>query len=1113
MYGGPCRCGARIASGANAPAGRVASARGRGGTLAAVDPRERTTAPPPPGSARSGEDLSLAHTVGGGVAISGRVEEIGHGQRVGRYVVLGALGAGGMGVVYAAYDPQLDRKVALKLLHSGGTTPRADGTRSLGDGHARLLREAQAMARLRHPNVVAVHDVGSVGDRVFIAMEFIEGTTLKSWLRAQPRTRKEVLAVFAQAGRGLQAAHDAGLVHRDFKPENVLVSVAGQAQVLDFGLAKSTEDVGEPGPAPTGEIAMDRSVNSLSSELTQQGAVLGTPAYMSPEQHLGLPTDARTDQFSFCVALYEALYGMPPFPADSLASLALAVVGGKVAEAPRDSQERVPVWLRRILLRGLMVDPGLRYPTMADLLDALARDPSSKRRRWLAVAGGLGFVVLGAAGYAQYLANSSQRCADLEQSLAGVWDDQTRAVVHDAFVAAGDSAFAEDTWQRTAAMLDRYTGAWVEAQTAVCTATQGAHTQTAELLHLQSACLARRLSEVAAVTEVLTHADAAVVENAVSTVAGLHDLRACTDEQALLSGVMEPQDLQTQAAVDAVRVRLDSAQALERAGQYKQGLEVAREATRAARGIDYPPVLAEALLTEGSLLFEAGATRDAEAATEEAITAAAAGKHAVAAADAWVQLIRLVGVELAQTDRAIHMQLAAEAAIVWAGGDERMSARFLATLGNVLHSQGHYADATLRLERALALYEAQQAGGETQAHDLAIAETVALLGTVEQSKGEFEAADRYMRRALEVRRKVLGNDHPEAASSLHDLGNNDYKRGRYAEAKEALREALAIRRRVLGAEHKRVADTENSLGAVDYELGATVEARIHFERALKIREKTLGSDHPLTAGSWMNLGNCHLELNQFEQARDNYERALAIQERTLGADHPTVAYSLTNIGLVLVNQGKYRDSLPYYSRALAIREKALGLENPDTAYNLEYLGAVQAELGAYDEALAFQERALKIREKTLGPDHPQVAASLHSLGETLVKMERYPEARERLAAALALRERAFGANNPDVASTLVALARLELEAEGDAVAPAARALEIRDNHSDVVGKDVLESQFLLARALVEQRRPSADDRARARVLAEAARAGYAAAPDADAAVELGKVEALLAGLR
>jgi hypothetical protein len=279
------------------------------------------------------------------------------GAILGRYVILSRIGKGGMGVVYAAYDPDLDRKVALKLLlshHGGGV-----------DGRLRLLREAQAMAQLTDPNVVAVYDVGAFGDRVWIAMEFIHGQTLSSWLKQRPRSWREVLPVFLRAGDGLAAAHTAGLVHRDFKPDNVMIDETGRVHVMDFGLVRSDRSLTKDLPNPLSDL---RGLDALRAMLTHEGAMVGTPQYMAPEQWAGTNTDTRTDQFSFCVALWEALHGGPPFAATTVDELVVAVLEGRL-QKPANS--RVPRWLNRAMLRGLQVDPGRRFPTTRALLDAL----------------------------------------------------------------------------------------------------------------------------------------------------------------------------------------------------------------------------------------------------------------------------------------------------------------------------------------------------------------------------------------------------------------------------------------------------------------------------------------------------------------------------------------------------------------------------------------------------------------------------------------------------------------------------------------------------------------------------------------------------------------------
>src|SRR6266700_2044762 len=320
---------------------------------------------------------------------------------IGRYVVLEMIGRGAMGEVYAAYDPKLNRKVAIKLLRSRPGTV-VDPTLRL-----RMMREAQAIAKLSHPNVVVVHDVGALGSQVFVAMEFVDGQTLSSWLLQQPRPWPEVLKIFVDAGRGLAAAHDKSLVHRDFKPDNVMIGADGHVRVMDFGLARSTEVnrrwAGAPSPASSdpssvessGDLAVTRQVSPVHGptdvpadaasditvlQLTHAGAVMGTPAYMAPEQFQGRSTDPRSDQFGFCVALYEALYRERPFRGQTFDEMEANVLAGHVRPPPPGTG--VPPRIRKLLLRGLQAQPAARWPSMKELLAALedTRVFSGRRR-------------------------------------------------------------------------------------------------------------------------------------------------------------------------------------------------------------------------------------------------------------------------------------------------------------------------------------------------------------------------------------------------------------------------------------------------------------------------------------------------------------------------------------------------------------------------------------------------------------------------------------------------------------------------------------------------------------------------------------------------------------
>jgi predicted Ser/Thr protein kinase len=299
---------------------------------------------------------------------------VGRGTRVGRYVIGERLGAGGMGIVHAAVDSELHRRVAVKLLR-----PDRHGQVS-SDGRERLMREARSLARLSHPNVVTVFDVGEHQGELFIAMELVDGGSLSAWLRRAPRSTDEVIARMIDAGRGLAAAHEAGIVHRDIKPDNILVGLDGRVRVTDFGLAQ----YGDATPAPY--AATSAAMEESSVTLTRTGTCMGTPAYMAPEQRTRGTTDARTDQWSFCATLHEALSGARPLAARSSASAdrqRTAISAGR----------RLPRWVRRIVARGLRDDPAARWPSMHALVTALVR--GRNRRRHLANASAIAVAIAG----------------------------------------------------------------------------------------------------------------------------------------------------------------------------------------------------------------------------------------------------------------------------------------------------------------------------------------------------------------------------------------------------------------------------------------------------------------------------------------------------------------------------------------------------------------------------------------------------------------------------------------------------------------------------------------------------------------------------------------------
>ncbi|HEX3757117.1 MAG TPA: serine/threonine-protein kinase, partial [Kofleriaceae bacterium] len=565
--------------------------------------------------------------------------ELARGTVVGRYEIAYRIGEGGMGVVYAARDPELDRMVAIKLLHGDGDPRMQD----------RLRREAQAMAQLAHPNVVAVHDVGAFGRHVFIAMEYVAGETLARW-SSTTRHPHEILEVYRAAGRGLAAAHAVGIVHRDFKPENVVIGGDGRPRVGDFGLARAAGTQGEI-HGPDGVRA------AASGERTAPGLLLGTPYYMAPELYRGAEADARSDQFSFCVALFTALHGVRPFAGDRVDELAANVCAGRLRSAPTAG---VPRRIRAAIERGLAVDPARRFATLDGLLDALA--PPTVR--WTRAALALGAALAVGGALAAWLAPAApdERCTGGAAAFGSAWNPGRRAAIMAAFHATG-APYATVALDQVVRAFDAYATRWAQAHTATCRATRVLGEQTEGMLELRMTCLERRREEAGALAGALAAADAAAVTHAVTATLDLGDVAACADVAALRQVAAPPRGPAARIQLAGLTSQLAEARASYETGAYPHALELVRPAAAAARTFGYRPLEAEAELLQGQIERDTGDAPHAEAALQAAVWAAEAGRHDEVAARAWSTLVFLVGYDEAQYARGLGLVPRATAAI------------------------------------------------------------------------------------------------------------------------------------------------------------------------------------------------------------------------------------------------------------------------------------------------------------------------------------------------------------------------------------------------------------------------------------------------------------------
>ncbi len=949
-------------------------------------------------------------------ALSDEARLLHKGTSLGRYVLLEKLGAGGMGEVFAAYDPHLDRKIALKLLRAGSL--------SANEGKARLVREAQAMARLQHPNVAAVHDVGTFDERVFVAMEFIEGETLTEWLRGQ-RDWKEVVRLFIDCGSGLSAAHRAGIVHRDFKPDNVLIGSDGRPRVVDFGLARQsntpTEHQANPRPmddAPA-EVA-------FASPITRDGAVMGTPGYMAPEQLAGLPTDARSDQFAFSVALYEALYGKRPFGGTTLKAHAAEIEAGRHAPIPANTL--VPSEVHQVVLRGLSADPAKRFESIDALIEKLRpKHVATAGKRFIAALVVMTVIGLVAVGYGVFASQKLQLCSGSDKRLQGIWDAATKQRLKASFLST-KAPFVAAAWKAVEASLDAYTRTWIAAAGEACEAARLRKTDTEDDYQLKLRCLDARLQHLKSITHRLDAVDQTVVTHSVTLVKGLDSVESCLNAAAL-NARARPLNQEGHPMEAALHQAVLEARTLHDSGKYAKGIEQLRAAITTADSAA-PATVAEAKLLLGRLQVRAGLATDAEATLLSAAMSAQSAGEASLAARAFSRLAMVVGSMSGRFDDAQTWQQLAVAAAQRVANDKEIEAELSSNAGLV----------------ALAQNEPKRA------HD------------------EFQ-------NALTLQEETLGEDNPEVARTLNNLGIALARVRKYREAGLTYERSYQLQLKYLGTEHPDTAATMHNLGVMQRKEGLLAEALINFERALAVRKATLGDEHPDTASTHLSLANLQVKLENPDAALENLSRALAIRKKVYGATHQHVAAVYDDLAGFYLARRSGKEALQNAQLALTIAPSAAAFDKTGSAYIL---------LGQWEKAQTELLKALKTRQEKFGPEDPEVAGALNSLGDLYLAQNKPAQALTYFEKALHLRRKTLNEDDLALAYDLLGIGRchLMLKRPEAAVEPLTHALKVRESSQDAA--EVAAVRFELARALWEVR---PEDRGRATTLAAQARDG------------------------
>ncbi|MGE0402180.1 MAG: tetratricopeptide repeat protein [Kofleriaceae bacterium] len=803
------------------------------------------------------------------------------GEALGRYILVAHLGSGGMGVVAAAYDPQLDRNVALKWIRADKATPAFA---------RRFEREAQTLARLVHPHVVRVYDAGIANGRPFLAMELVAGgLTLRAYLASEERSTADIVRIFTEVARGLAAVHEAGWVHRDVKPDNILVDRTGTARLADFGLASAIEN------APTGsarEQPSGASSEQLSGSTSEQPsgssseqpsgssrfAAAGTPAYMSPEHLRGDDVDARSDQWSWGAALAEAMRG-----------------------------RAVPKRVRDVIARATAEDPAARFADMT----AAARALAAPRVRFWPLAT-LGAVVLSGAITAVVVSRSPSEidsCATAGAALARDWDTTESAVL------AGFAATGHPAWRArldaTAHTARAIATQWGDATTAVCRA-RGTATP-------EAACLAQQRDVARALFVELAHADRALVDQAPIAITRLPRAPLCRDANVV-------ERVRAASAIEApLATRLASLQA--RASLRKPAAIVDELTVLAAdaRAAGATQIEAEAKLLLGEMHSRLRDDARARDILEDAAQAAARARDDRVAALARLLQAGQAALLTTQREQAETLANVAQAAVERAGSPVELRAQLENILGAVAWARGDYA-AALAHYNATIVARTEAFGADdprvAAAHQNA-GQAMSKLGKKDDARAAHETA-------LAILERALGVDHPDLANTISSLGMLAADDERFDDAQRYLERARDLRVASLGFDHPEVATSENNLGKLAKLRGDLPAARAHFERSLAIQTAKLGPDAVELALPLSGLGAVLADMELWKDARPHLERAIAINEARRGKDHPALISMLFTLANVRGHLGDHDAERAILQRARTIAKTKLGPDHPQT---------------------------------------------------------------------------------------------------------------------------------------------------------------------------------------